>query len=146
MLCRQSYSAEICRTATIITTYVLISNPRDWHWKMHKPVDKHVVKTAKKRHSKCTHTPPNHLDTKERAHKERGRLYPTPIPSYLLGMQSFPRTEKTEKNLFYLHVIASELVGGTRGSKKRGRRKSERCRKGADSSPFENSLNGAAPK
>lgn len=67
-------------------------------------------------------------------------------PSYLLSMQYFTRTEKTEKKLFYLHMVESEQVGGIRESEKRERRKSEHCRKGTDSSPFENSLNSMAPK
>ena len=88
------------------------------------------------------HTP----TTQTQRHIHTKGLYPPPVPSYLFSMQSLSRTEETEKNLFHLHVIASELVGGMRESKKRGRRKSERCRKGADSSLFENSLNGTAPK
>ena len=85
-----------------------------------------------------------HHNHRGRKGTQRARLIssnPNPI-FYLLSMQSFPRTGKTEKNLFYLHVIASALVGGTRRSGRRGRRKSERCRKAADSSAFENSLNG----
>lgn len=65
------------------------------------------------------HTHPNNIDRKEQTHREQGRLYPPPIASYLLSMQSFPRTEKTEKNLFYLHVIESELVGGIRERERR---------------------------
>lgn len=126
--------------------YVLKNKLQDWYWQMRMKEEKtQQMCTHPNAHiDECIH--PNNMETKSHTHKERGRLYPPPIPSFLLSMQSFPRTEETEKNLFYPHVIASELVGGMRESKKRGRRKSERCRKGADSSPFENSLNSAAPK
>lgn len=102
-------------------------------------INKNITNTAEEK---------THHNHRGRKGTQRARLIssnPNPI-FHLLSMQSFPRTGKTEKNLFYLHVIASALVGGTRRSGRRGRRKSERCRKAADSSAFENSLNGGGSK
>lgn len=95
-------------------------------WKMHQKHNKYTQTTAI--YCRCKGTQRTRLASSDA----------NPI-LYLLSMQSFPRTEKTEKNLFYLLVIANEPVGGTGVSKKRRRRKSERCRRGTDSSPFENS-------
>lgn len=57
-----------------------------------------------------------------------------------------PKDAEDIEELSLSSCRASELVGGIRESKWGRRRKSERCRKGADSSPFENSLNSTASK
>lgn len=142
-LCQQSYSPKISNTASVITADCTVRTGRRASGWLQIGSGRCTTPSTNTHTWVNGYTPQSYRQEGANTHKW-GWLHPPLIPSYLLSMQCFPRTE--EKNLFYLHVIASELVGGIRESTKRGRRQSERCRKGTDSSRFENSLNGAAPK
>lgn len=82
-----------------------------------EPINKHVEMITKKRQQMMhgwMHTQSNQIDTKEQADKNKAEFIQHQSHHICLVCSSFPRTEKTEKNLFYLHVIVSELVGGMR--------------------------------
>lgn len=79
--------------------------------------------------------------------KQHSWLYPEDDNPILSAYHAvLPKDAEDIEELFLSSCRASELVGGIRESKWGRRRKSERCRKGADSSPFENSLNSTASK
>lgn len=78
-----------------------------------------------------------HADHNNEKTNKRGGLHPPPIPSLLRSVFSpFEGQTRQRRISLFFYAVVSELVGGTRGSKKEERRKGVRCRKEADSSPF----------
>lgn len=120
--------SEICKRASgAITTYALA--PILWDWEMYERTAATNLFANKAMKTHADHNNEN----------KQARRASSATNSILtaLRFQSFWRTDTTEKNLFlFFYAVVSELVGGTRGSKKEERRKGVRCRKEADSSPF----------